>query len=103
MVREAVSILSNAIKYGTLLQKSFLYKKGVLDCFISLLVSTDKKILKVVLEGILNFVNEDDLLMIENSFKKDLKDKDAINKINKLQEIGDEKISQRTKEIIKLL
>jgi len=53
---EALWVLSNAVKFGTPLQKAFLREKGTLYCFISSLGSTDKITLRVILEGILNFI-----------------------------------------------
>ena len=106
IVRVAIPILSNVVKHSTQLQKAFLYEKGVLDCFISLLVTTDKKILIDVLEGILNFVNEEDLLtrdMAEKRFKKYLKDRDAIDKIIEFQKNEDDEVSKLANEIFKIL
>jgi len=99
----AILILSNAIKNGTLLQKAFLVEKGVSDWFISLLGSTDEKMLKAVLEGILNFVKGGDLLANNNdgySFKEYLKEKGAVDKISELMGDIDDEVSQRAREII---
>ena len=101
---EAVLVLSNAIKHGTQLQKTFLQEKGALDCFISLLESIDKKMLKAVLEGILNFVKGEDPSVHNNKdeypFKKYLKRKGAVDKISELMEGTDDEVSQRAREII---
>ena len=105
MGREAVSALSNAIKYGTQSQKTFLIEKGVLDCFISLLVSTDKRMLKDVLEGILDFLRARNVLTsdkYENLLEKYLKDKGAVDKIRELEHDEDEEVSRIAKEIIKI-
>ena len=98
-------MLSNAIKYGTKSQKGFLHEKGVLDCFIFLLISIDKKTLIDALEGILDFLKGDflDYNKDDNSFKKYFKSEDTINKINGLQANEDEEVSRMAEEIIKIL
>ena len=106
MKREALWILSNAMKRGTQLQRTFLHEKGVLGCFISLLGSTDKKMLKVVLEGIFNFVEGGELLgqnKDENPFKRYLKNEDVEGIIGELQGHEDREVSRLAKAIIKML
>ena len=106
MKREAIWVLSNAIKDGTQLQKAFLHEKGVLGCFISLLGITDITTLRVVLEGILNFIKEKEVYGQdddENPFRKYLKENYEVNIISELQENDDENVSKLAKGIIKLL
>jgi len=103
---EAVWVLSNAVAQATQLQKAFLHEKGVLDCFISFLGSSDKEILKLVLEGILNFVKGGEIPgqgKDENPFKRYLEENYGFDIIIKLQKNNDENVSKLAKEIINTL
>jgi len=104
--REAIWVLSNAVKNGTQLQKAFLHEKGTLSCFISLLGLTDINTLRVILEGILNFIKEKEVYGQdddENPFRKYLKESYEVNIIRELQENDNENVSKLAKGIIKFL
>ena len=103
--REAIWVLSNAVKDGTQLQKDFLHKKGALKCFISSLELTDTNTLRVALEGILNFIKGEEISgqEDENPFKKYFKENCEVSIINELQENNDENISELADDIINML
>ena len=104
--REAIWVVSNAVKGGTPLQKVFLHEKGALGCFISLLRLTEITTLRVILEGILNFIKEKEVYGQdddENPFRKYLKESYEVNIIRELQENDNENVSKLAKGIIKFL